>query len=163
MHSTKIALLALATAVVCACCRKELGYTIHRYKNSYLYGDTVNTWYPVKIVKTYKKTVPTDTTPVVKTVAVYVNRNPDTSNFQIIFSKQHDYDFLVDYKMPDSMANLLRVPNSGEANLDEGDGSIILERKYMVHQRGNMFNDKTYIIFNKDSTMATEEVEISFR
>jgi hypothetical protein len=163
MHLTKIGILALSCVIVFTYCEKDRGYTIKRYKNSYLYGDSVNTWYPFQIVKSHKKTVPTDTTPVYKTVAVFVNNTPDTSNFKITFSKQRDYDFLVDYEMPDSMAHLLRVPNKGEANLDEGNGSITLEQKYMAHQTGDMFSNKTYKIYNKDSVIETEEVQMSFR
>lgn len=163
LNARKIGLLALSTAVIFAFCKKDRGYTLRTYKNSYLYGDSVNTWYPLQIVKSHKKTVPTDTTPVYKTVAIFVNNNPDTSNFKITFSKEPQRDILVNYVMPDSMAHLLRVPNKGKVRLDRGTGSISVEEKYMPHQMGNMLNDKTYTIYNKDSIIETEEVEISFR
>ena len=162
MNSRKICLFALSTAVIFAYCNKDLGYTLRTYKNSYLYGDSVNTWYPLQIVKSHKKTVPTDTTPVYKTVAVFVNNNPDTSNFKIRFSKEPERDILVNYVMPDSMAHLLRVPNKGKARLDGVTGSISLEEKYLAHQHGDLVSAKTYAAYNKDSIIETEQVQIDF-
>jgi hypothetical protein len=156
-------LFALVSLIAFAYCSKDLAnYKPRRYDNTYLYGDSVKTWYPYKIVRTHKKTVIIDTSLVYKPVAVFVNNSPDTVNYKIIFSKQNKYNFLVNYEMPDSMANLLRVPKKGEANLDEGNGSIEFERVYVSHQSGNPFNENIYTAYNKDSIVETEEVDLYF-